>query len=126
MGWDGGNDAESEDLGQVSAPKCNWKLNPYPPTVTVEMSGERVWGAEVGKMPGPGLRMEKARVAKEQATHRMTLWQWWHTGVLPLLPPPAPVPPPAAACTMEVRFCRGVGVAGWLCRVSTVLVLSGA
>lgn len=58
-------------------------------------------------------------------THRMILWHWWQMGVLPLLLPP-PAPPPAAACTMEVRFCRGVGVAGWLCRVNTVLVLSGA
>lgn len=31
-----------------------------------------------------------------------------------------------AAWTMELRFCTGVGVAGWLCVLSTVLVLSGA
>ena len=63
---------------------------------------------------------EKTRVGRNGATHQC------HTGVLPLLPPPPPWPPPAAACTMEVRFCIGVGVAGWVCRVSTVLVLSGA
>lgn len=69
---------------------------------------------------------EKTGVGRDGATHRMTLWHWWHTGVLPSLPPPPPWPPPAAACTMEVRFCIGVGVAGCVCRVSTVLVLSGA
>lgn len=31
-----------------------------------------------------------------------------------------------AAWTMELRFCMGVGMAGWLCLLSTVLVLSGA
>ena len=78
------------------------------------------------KAPGLEFGSGKDQGRKERGHPPDDLWHWWHTGVLPLLPPPPPWPPPAAACTMDVRFCIGVGVAGWVCRVSTVLVLSGA
>lgn len=52
--------------------------------------------------------------------HLMILLQAAQTGVRLLSGAPC-----WAACMMELRFCMGVGWAGWLCWVSTVLVLSG-
>lgn len=44
----------------------------------------------------------KDQVGRNGATHRMTLWHWWHTGVL-LLPPPAMALQRRPA-RLEVRF----------------------
>lgn len=47
-------------------PHSNWELNPYPPVVAAEMSGETDGGAEVGKTRGSGVRTGTARVVKKQ------------------------------------------------------------
>lgn len=55
-----------------------------------------------------------------QLPHRMILLQEPQTGVLPVSSGAC-----WAACRMELRFSMGVGWAGCLCWVITVLVLSG-